>query len=154
MSSIMIQDMAARRVKDYTFNWQRMLSFEGDTGPYLQYAHARLCSIERGAKVSITAESIKNLDCSILKEPQAIALIDFIASYPSAVHEAAETKEPVTLVKYCLRLSQKVSSAISEIYVQNQPDEIALPRLAMYVAARYALGNALRILGLNPLERM
>ena len=46
VSAIMVQDMAAKRIKDYDFKLERVTQFEGDTGPYLQYAHARLCSIE------------------------------------------------------------------------------------------------------------
>lgn len=154
MSSIMIQDMAARRVKDYTFDWSRMLSFEGDTGPYLQYAHARLCSIERGCPLKLDAETLNQVNFELLKEPQADSLMDWIAVFPSIVVDAAKNKEPVSVVKYCLRLSQRVSTAVSELYVLHQAPDIALARLAMYTAARITLGNALKLLGLNPLQRM
>merc|ERR1711991_900677 len=49
LSAVVIQDLTAKRGKDYVFEWDRVTSFEGDTGPYLQYAHARLCSIEEKA---------------------------------------------------------------------------------------------------------
>ena len=55
LSAVIIQDLSARRIKDYDFNWARMTSFEGDTGPYLQYTHARLCSIERKAAEQVFA---------------------------------------------------------------------------------------------------
>jgi arginyl-tRNA synthetase len=131
-----------------------MLSFEGDTGPYLQYAHARLCSIERGCKLSISSENFAQVNHDLLAEPRAEALIDMISLFPDAVKETAFNKEPTTLVKYCLRLSHCVSSAVTELYVQNQADDVALARLAMYKAARFTLGNGLRMLGLLPLERM
>lgn len=154
ISSIMIQDMSARRIKDYEFNWSRMLSFEGDTGPYLQYAHARLCSIERAAGVSVDASNLDKVDWSLLSEPQAHNLIDHIAIFSDTIHMTGQNKEPITLVKYCLRLSHFVSSALTDLYVVNQPTDIATARLAMYKAARIALGNGLRLLGLSALERM
>ncbi len=49
ISAVLIQDLSARRIKDYAFEWSRMTSFEGDTGPYLQFSHTRLCSMERKA---------------------------------------------------------------------------------------------------------
>ncbi|KAI8904377.1 hypothetical protein EDD86DRAFT_213251 [Gorgonomyces haynaldii] len=154
MSSIMIQDMSARRIKDYTFDMQRMLSFEGDTGPYLQYAHARLCSIERGYHKQVNASNIQSIDLDLLKEEKAQLLMQQIGLYPDVVKEAAKSKEPTAIVKYCLALSHKVSSAVTDLYVQNQPEEIALARLAMFTAARMTLGNGLRLLNLIPLERM
>ena len=47
LSAVIIQDLRAKRIKDYDFNWDRMLADHGDTGPYLQYAHVRMASIER-----------------------------------------------------------------------------------------------------------
>lgn len=131
-----------------------MLSFEGDTGPYLQYAHARLCSIERACSLKVEANNFDKVNHDLLKDPRAEALIDMISLFPDAVKESSINKEPTTLVKYCLRLSHCVSSAVTELYVQNQSEDIALARLAMYKSARCALGNGLRMLGLVPLERM
>ena len=155
MSSIFIQDMSARRIKNYTFDWSRMLSFEGDTGPYLQYAHARLCSIERVAEhLKVDQSTIDQVNFDLLHDPRAAAVLDWLAVYPDIIKEVGLNREPITLVKFCLRLSHSVSSAVTELYVQNQPDDIALARLALYKAARIVLGNGLRLLGLRPLERM
>jgi arginyl-tRNA synthetase len=154
ISSIMIQDMSARRIKDYAFDWARMLSFEGDTGPYLQYAHARLCSIERQANFSVTGESVTELDLSVLSEPHAAAVMELVAAYPDIIKEISLSLEPCQLVKYALRLSHSVSSAYSELWVYGQEERLAKPRLALYISARVCLGNALRMLGLEPLERM
>jgi arginyl-tRNA synthetase len=151
MSSIIIQDFSGRSIKDYMFEWSRMLSFEGDTGPYLQYAHARLCSIERGVSFEIELDQIK---MEILAEPRCEKLLDLLAMYPDIVREAGIYREPILVVKYVLRVAHAVSSALKDIYVLNQPQEIALTRLAMYKCARIVLGNALSILGLRPLLRM
>ncbi|KAJ3235167.1 hypothetical protein HDU81_000761 [Chytriomyces hyalinus] len=150
ITAVMVQDMSARRNKDYEFNWDRMLAFEGDTGPYLQYAHTRLCSIERKADFEVPA----TVDVSQLTEPVALTLLDVIAMYPDIVREVGTTLEPCTIVSYAFRLSHAVSNCIEALYVMNQPQEIASARLALYKAARITLGNALRSLGVIPLERM
>ena len=74
ISAVMIQDMQSKRINNYEFKWERMLSFEGDTGPYLQYAHSRLKSLERNF-TSMTLEGLTDIDYSLLREPQASHLI-------------------------------------------------------------------------------
>ena len=66
-----------------------MLSFEGDTGPYLQYAHSRMCSVERNANLKI---DIDQIDFTLLKEPQAFALAEMIASYPDVLIDVMNYK--------------------------------------------------------------
>ncbi|KAJ3126863.1 hypothetical protein HK098_007067 [Nowakowskiella sp. JEL0407] len=152
ISAIMVQDMSARRGKDYEFDWNRMLAFEGDTGPYLQYAHARLCSMERTAGLDISDTS--TIDFTLLTEPSARELLEKLATYPDVIYEAAQSYEPCALVNYVLSLSHSISLAWENLWVVNQPENVAKARLALYRAARITLGNALSLLGLQPLERM
>lgn len=155
MSAVKIQDMAARRIKDYDFDIDRMTSFEGDTGPYLQYAHARLSSIQRKRDdISVTLENLDDIKLDLLTEPTALAVIELVQEYPNVIRELGQTYEPCNLVTYALRLSHAVSSAYNDLWVVGQPEDLAYARLALYGAARTALGNALTLLGLEPLERM
>ncbi|KAI8868034.1 arginyl-tRNA synthetase [Ramicandelaber brevisporus] len=150
MSAVIIQDFGARRIKDYAFDWKRNLSFEGDTGPYLQYAHARLCSIERKSGLPIQLDA----DLSLLSEPCAIEIIEHLAQYPDQVRQAADTLEPVNLTSYCFKLCRAISSALDILNVMRADPDVAQARMLLFWAARVTLGNALRILGLQPLERM
>ncbi|RIB03941.1 hypothetical protein C2G38_2223679 [Gigaspora rosea] len=150
ISAVMIQDMSAKRIRNYTFNWTRMFSFEGDTGPYLQYAHARLCSIERNCGFELNPE----IDFTFLKEKPAIELIDMIAQYPDVVKTALQTLEPCTVVTYAMKLSHHVSVTLESLWVMGAERHLAEARLFMYWATRITLGNALKLLGLKPLERM
>ncbi|KAF9213188.1 Arginyl-tRNA synthetase [Podila verticillata] len=151
ISAIMIQDASARRVKNYDFDWGRMFSFEGDTGPYLQYAHARLCSIERKTEMEVNP----NADLSHLGDSRAAGdLITMIARYPQIVRDTSRSFEPVNIVGYAMKLSHNVSQALESMYVMGAAKEVAEARLFMYWSARVTLGNAMRLLNLKPQDRM
>jgi len=156
MSAVKIQDMAAKRINNYTFNWSRMLSFEGDTGPYLQYAHARLCSVQRktteaGLKLPT---DVSQINTDLLVEPGARAIIYLLASYPDVVRTAIKTYEPSGVVTYLFRLSHAISAAWETLVVMGQEEELAKARLWLFICARDVLGAGLRLLGLRPLEKM
>ena len=137
--------------QDYTFELERMTSFEGDTGPYLQYAHARLCSIERKFDAM---PPIAQINLSLLKEREAIFLCETLGRYPAVIRTALQQLEPVNIVSYALDLAHAISSALEAVWVMNQTPEVTAARTALYSAARITLGNALRVIGLTPLERM
>ncbi|KAJ2778159.1 arginyl-tRNA synthetase [Coemansia interrupta] len=152
ISAIVVQDMMAKRIKDYEFNWDRILSFEGDTGPYLQYAHARMCSIER--KVEGTVKLNPDADFSLLSEECARDVINLLARYPDTLASTLQSLEPCNIVQYIIKLAHAVSSAVEQLWVVNQPQEIAEARLMLYHCVRVVLGNALTLIGLTPIERM
>ncbi|CAL9730690.1 arginine--tRNA ligase, cytoplasmic [Monosporozyma unispora] len=153
ISAVMIQDMQSKRINNYEFKWERMLSFEGDTGPYLQYAHSRLRSVERNAK-EITADKWCNADFSLLTEPAAALLIRILAQYPDVLRNAMKTAEPTTVVTYLFKLTHQVSSCYDVLWVAGQTEELATARLALYAAARQVLHNGMCLLGLTPVDRM
>ncbi len=152
ISAVMIQDMQAKRINNYSFNWSRMLSFEGDTGPYLQYAHSRLRSVERNA--GFEYDSLLNADFSLLKEPVAESLIRILSQYPDVILTALKTNEPATIVTYLFKLAHTVSSCYDILWVSGQPKELATARLALYSASRQVLFNGMTLLNLTPVERM
>lgn len=152
ISAVMIQDMSAKRVNNYEFAWDRMTSFEGDTGPYMQYAHSRLCSIQR--KNGVSDADVLRADLSLLVEADALALTKLLTTWPSVVQQTYKAQEPSTIVTYLYRLCHAFSSAYDKLWVAGQEPELALARMALYVATRIVLGNGMRLLGLTPLERM
>ncbi|RCI06644.1 hypothetical protein CU098_012197 [Rhizopus stolonifer] len=150
LSAVKIQDNAARRIKNYDFNMDRMCSFEGDTGPYIQYAHARLFSVERRSGIEVN----HNADLSLLTESQATDLIRTISQYPDLVKSLLNGYEPCNVVTYAFKLSHDISACFENLWVRGAEPPVAEARLLMYWAARTTLGNAMRLLGLRPLERM
>ncbi|KIP07226.1 hypothetical protein PHLGIDRAFT_30109 [Phlebiopsis gigantea 11061_1 CR5-6] len=155
ISGVKIQDMAAKRINNYVFNWDRMLSFEGDTGPYLQYAHVRLASIERKNPELIPLPQPAAIDTSLLTEPSARDIVFLLASYPDVVKNALKSSEPSTIVTFAFRLAHAISSAWETVVVKGEADvEKARARMWLYVSARDVLGAAMRLLTLRPLDRM
>lgn len=152
LSAIMIQDMQSKRVNNYEFDWKRMLSFEGDTGPYLQYAHARLCSMQRNSGLPVEEYQSANLD--LLTEPIAQTLTRIITAYPDTLLMSFRNSEPSTVITYLFKLSHTVSSCYDILWVRNQDPEVAKARMALYDAARIVLNNGLKLLGITPVERM
>jgi arginyl-tRNA synthetase len=152
ISSVMVQDMTGKIVNNYTFNMDAMTSFEGDTGPYLQYAHARLMSIKR--KANLSDEELSTADLSLLKEPHAINVARLLAQWPDTVLNTLKTLEPTTVLTYLFRMTHVVSSSYDQLQVVGSEPEIMKARMALYDAARIVLYNGMRLLGLTPLDRM
>ncbi|KAG8718475.1 hypothetical protein FRC08_005208 [Ceratobasidium sp. 394] len=157
ITAIKIQDMAAKRINNYTFNWSRMISFEGDTGPYLQYAHVRLSSISRKNPELFPLPAAENIQTDLLTEPQARDIVFLLASYPDVVRVACERNEPSGIVTFAMRLAHAISSAWDLLQVKGLPAdqvETARARLFLFLCARDVLGASLRLLSIRPLERM
>ncbi|KAJ2160309.1 arginyl-tRNA synthetase [Coemansia sp. RSA 552] len=150
MTAMAVQDMSAKRIKDYEFDWSRILDVEGDTGPYIQYSHARLCSLQRKAHVGVNPDA----NISLLTEEHAREIVTLVSRYPDVLAAALKSLEPCLVVQYMLKLSRAIAAAWQVLLVRDQPDELAEARLLMYWSARTVLSNALELLGIEPIERM
>lgn len=128
-----------------------MTSFEGDTGPYLQYAHARLCSISRKAGLSL--EDLDGANLSLLTESHAVNLVRLLASWPDVVQNTLKTQEPITVLAYLFKMTHMLSSSYDVLKVIGSEPETLKARMALYEAARQTLHNGMRLLGLTPVER-
>ena len=130
---------------------EAMTSFEGDTGPYLQYAHARLCSITRRA--GLTPEEVAKANLSLLTEVHAQDLIRVISQYPDVVQNTLKTLEPATILTYLFKMTHALSSSYDHLRIVGSERELMLARMTLYDAARVVLNNGMRLLGLTPVER-
>ena len=159
MTAIKIQDMAGKRINNYTFDWKRMFSFEGDTGPYLQYNHVRLCSMERmnaedGLVLPKEDLDFKTMRTERLQVPEALEIVWLLAQWPDVVRTASRDHQASTIVTFCFKLTHAISSAWEKLIVKNQERDDALVRLWLYRCAKDVLSSALRLLTVTPLERM
>ncbi|KAK3368619.1 hypothetical protein B0H63DRAFT_497804 [Podospora didyma] len=151
ISSVMAQDMSGKRINNYTFNMEQMTSFEGDTGPYLQYAHARVSSIRR--KADLTDEDLASANLSLLDSPHAVNMVRLLAQWPDVVQNTLRTLEPATVLTYLFKMTHALSSSYDQLRVVGSERELMKARMALYDAAHTVLGNGMRLLGLSPVER-
>ena len=144
------------RINNYSFNWDRMKSFEGDTGPYLQYAHVRVASIGRKNPHLLPLPSPSAVNFSALDSyPHARELAFLLGTYPDVVKVALKTHEPSGIVTFAFRLAHVISSAWDVVIVKGEEDEEkARAKMFLYECAREVLGAAMRLLSIRPLERM
>ena len=159
MTAVKIQDMTGKRINDYNFDWQRMFSFEGDTGPYLQYNHVRLCSMQRtnaedGLVLPAEDLDVTQMKTELLNMPEALEIVWLIATWPDTVRTASRDHQASTIVTFCFKLTHAISSAWEKLIVKGQERDVALARLWLYRCAKDVLSSALRLLTVTPLERM
>lgn len=138
-------------VNGYDFNLEAMTSFEGDTGPYLQYAHARLCSIVRKSGINVNELDSANLD--LLTETHATDLVRLLSSWPDVLLNTLKTLEPTTVLTYLFRMTHILSSSYDVLKVIGSEPEVQKARMALYESARQVLNNGMRVLGLTPVSR-
>lgn len=156
IGAVVFSDLCVNRTRDVIFDWDRMLDFEGDTGPYVQYAHARLCSILRKADVAVDP----NADCDLLTLPEEWKLIRKLEDYPTRVEKAASKRQPSIIANYLLELCSGFSSYYSagmhepERRVLCPNEETRAARLLLVDAVRHVIRNGLRLLGVEAPERM
>ena len=135
----------------YDFNLDAMTSFEGDTGPYLQYAHARLCSMARKSEVDMS--KLPSANFSLLTEPHAVDLVRVLAQWPDVVQNTVKTLEPATVLTYLFKMTHVLSSSYDVLKVMGSEPELKEARMALYESARQVLHNGMTLLGLTPVER-
>ncbi len=145
-------ELSTDRIKDYVFDWDRMLSFEGNTAPYLQYAHARIHSIFRRAEVS--PDSMLGV-APMLGEPAELQLALKLLAYDGAVAETLERWSPHRLCTYLFELAQDFTAFYDACPVLKAPsDELRTSRLALAALTARVLASGLGLLGIDAPERM
>jgi arginyl-tRNA synthetase len=155
IGAIKYADLSNDRVRDYVMDFDRMLAFEGDTGPYLQYAHVRVRSIFRKALALGIEVGAAGGASFLVGEPEEKALALRLLAYPGAVVSAASACEPHRLCAYLFELAQAFSVFFTACPVLRAPDEAtALARLKLCDLTGRVLADGLRTLGIDAPERM
>jgi arginyl-tRNA synthetase len=136
--------------KPVVFTWDRVLNFEKNSAPYIQYTHARACSILR--KASIKEDG---LDYKLLQEPIEHEIILTLARFPEIFKDAAENLKPHLIAEYANSLADKFNTFYNALpVIKAQPQKLSAARLRLVDASRIVLRNALHILSIEALERM
>lgn len=150
VSALIVQDFKGPLQSDYTFDWDRMLQAQGDTGVFLQYTHARLCSLmKKNEHVDAVA-----FDSSLLLDPLSITVLQHLLRYDEVLFQSAQDLQPKHLVNFLLKLSHLISSAHRDLPVKGSSLTLAKARLRLFSGACSVLASGMRILGMTPVDRM
>jgi arginyl-tRNA synthetase len=150
VGAVVFNDLKRERIKDVEFVWEEVLSFEGETGPYVQYTHARLASILRKALES--GEGTAEPDWKLLEDAGPVLLA--LGRFPAALQSAAEHAEPSELTAWLLATSREVNNWYVGHRVLGQAPPLTAARLALVRASKAVISNGLRLLGVAALEEM
>ena len=129
-----------------------MLNFDGETGPYVQYTHARACSVLKKAEYN---DSMKeNIDYSVLTDEASVDVCKVLASYSAKIKEAANRYEPSVIARYLVDLSQAFNKFYHDNIILTDDMEVRKARLAVVDAVRLVIKSGLEILGIKSPEQM
>ena len=152
IGAVKYADLSTDRIKDYVFEWDRMLSFDGNTAPYLQYAHARICSIFRRARVA--RDSVRTTT-PVLGTPQERALAMRLLAFDTAVWDTIDRYSPHRLCTYLFDLAQDFTAFYEHCPVLKAADDATMQsRLALCEVTARVMEKGLDLLGIAAPERM
>jgi len=148
VGALKYNDLSQNRQSDIAFDWDRMLSLEGDSGPYLQYTYTRLASIlEKGGKAG-------KLDESLLDSEAGLNLILKLAEFPETIRVVTENYFPHYLANYLYDLAREVNSYYEKEPVLKAEGDLRDARLHLVKAVAETLKTGLGLLGIGVVERM
>jgi len=164
VGAVIFHDLFNQRIKNVEFNWEDVLSFEGTTGPYVQYTYARAKSILRKAGFGDEIEDSMPCDNALadtaainykhLTDEASYALVKTLSGYEAAVQGAAERYEPSAVARYIISVASSFNKFYHECPILNASEEEKQARLALVDAVQKVLKDACGLLGMECPEEM
>jgi arginyl-tRNA synthetase len=149
VGAVIFSDLYSNRIKDVSFSWDEVLNFDGETGPYVQYTHARCCSVIRKAP-----EQDSSFNPGLLQTKEEYQLCKTLYQFPEKVMMALTQLEPSIITRYLVDLAQDFNRFYHEHPILADDQQLRAARLALVKATRITLANGLKLIGLKPLERV
>jgi len=150
IGAVIFADLSTRRNKDIDFDWDQALSFDGETGPYVQYTHARLCSLIRKYGKTIK----KDVDHQIFSTEEEARLIKLLEDYPRKIKQAADTYEPSLICSHLIELCSTFNRFYQKQRIITEDSRSTEARMLLAKGIQTVLKNGLSILGIKAPERM
>lgn len=164
VGAVIFHDLFNQRIKNVDFNWADVLSFEGSTGPYVQYTYARAKSILRKSGFGMTTvkaevsgqkmAATNGINCELLTDDVSYALVKTLAGYEAAVQGAAERYEPSVVAQYIISVASAFNKFYHECPILNTGEPEKQARLALVDAVQKILRDACGLLGMECPEEM
>ena len=150
VGAVVFQELSNSRIKDYTFSWDRTLSFEGETGPYVQYTHARCCAVLRKAGQLVSAD----INYELLSDQDAADVLSVLENFNKSIMTAMNKNEPHIVTRFVLDLAQAFNKFYHNSPILVEDADLRAARLALVEATRQTIENALKILGMKAPQKM
>lgn len=150
IGAIVFQELFNSRIKDYVFSWDKTLSFEGETGPYVQYTHARANSLLEKGKFSVEDE----IDYSLLKREEEIDIIRLLYDFPNIIINSSEKNEPSFITRYITEIAKNFNRFYHNCPILNEEEDLRKARLLLVYATKLVLNTGLFLLGIEAPDKM
>lgn len=156
VGAVVFNDLSTDRLKDVEFDWARVLDFEGDTGPYLQYSYARACSILRQAAAQGLETTLPEKSQVLASSEAALSLMKAFGRLSASVEGAQRLNKPSIVANYALDLAKAFNGFYRQVRVLDPaaPREDTMEKLGLVAAFRQVLGNTLGLLCMKAPEEM
>lgn len=151
VGAIIFNDLSNSRIKDEIFDWDMLLNFQGETGPYIQYIYVRTKSLLNRAGYT---PKIEEINFSKLNEKEAIETIKLIYTFNEVIQNAADKNEPSILARYLIDLSQSFSTFYNEYKIITDEKSVQDARIYLTYAVGTVLKSGAELLGMEMPERM
>ncbi|MFV0504693.1 MAG: arginine--tRNA ligase [Lachnospirales bacterium] len=149
IGAVIFNDLYNSRIKDVVFSWDRILNFEGETGPYVQYTHARCASI-----LNKIGDTKKEVDYSVLKDSSTLEVLKLLKEYPEKIIDSANKNEPYIISRHLVNIAQAFNRFYHENKVNVEDEKIRNARGAVVFATKTILKSGLSLLGIKSPEKM
>ena len=151
IGAVIFNDLYNNRMKDVAFSWEKMLNFDGETGPYVQYTHARACSILKRAQNPLDLEDISY---SLLTDDVSVEVCKLLEQYPAKIKDAANKLEPSIVTRHLVDIAQAFNKFYHDNPILSSEDDVKKARLALVYAVKVVLSSGLALLGISSPEQM
>ncbi|MEA4973123.1 MAG: arginine--tRNA ligase [Candidatus Metalachnospira sp.] len=152
IGAVIFDDLYNGRIKDIVFSWDRMLNFDGETGPYVQYTHARATSVLN--KAGYCDKMKENIDYSMVIDDASVEVFKILALYSDKILEAANRYEPSVIARYLVDVSQAFNKFYHDNMILTDDVVVRNARLAVVDAIKIVIKSGLAILGIDAPEQM
>ena len=157
IGAVVFNELSNNRIKDYTFKWDQILNFDGETGPYVQYTHARCASLLRkaGEVIVAKAQDPKNVDFALLaKSDSAYELTKLIYAFPGVVEQAGEKYEPSIITRHIIDIAQCFNKFYHDEHIIVDDEVEKTSKIALVIATKRVIATGIGLLGMKAPERM
>ena len=154
IGAVVFNELSNYRIKDYVFSWDKVLNFDGETGPYVQYTHARACSVLRKAGEDVAAAAAAGFDASKIASDSAHALVKLLYEFPAVIVEAGEKYEPSVVTRHIVDIARTFNKFYHDEHILVEDEEEKKAKVALVMASATAIRNGLGLLGMKAPERM